>query len=109
MDQCVNSKVLKPYPLGWKAKIGILLPAHDTGYGSYEFRVLCPEGVVTLETRVMGGSLTLEELKKMRADAVHGAQLLAVAETRCHLLHRNRRLFCAGGRWGKGLGEGVAR
>jgi maleate isomerase len=80
MEECVSKKTLKPYPLGWKAKIGILLPAHDTGYGSYEFRVLCPEGVVTLETRVMGGRLTLEELKKMRADAVYGAQLLAVAE-----------------------------
>ena len=80
MEHGTDRKVLKPYPLGWKAKIGILLPAHDTGYGSYEFRLLCPEGVVTLETRVMGGRLTLEELHKMRADAIHGAQLLAVAE-----------------------------
>jgi maleate isomerase len=80
MEHCADQKALKPYPLGWKAKIGILLPAHDTGYGSYEFRMLCPEGVVTLETRVMGGRLTVEELQKMRADAVHGAELLAVAE-----------------------------
>ena len=50
------SKVLKPYPIGWKAKIGILLPAHDTGYGSYEFQVLCPEGVAILETRVTGAA-----------------------------------------------------
>jgi maleate cis-trans isomerase len=71
--------VLKPWPLGWKAKIGILLPAHDTGYGSYEFQVLSPEGVVILETRVMGGNLTTDELKKMRADALHGAELLACA------------------------------
>jgi maleate isomerase len=78
----VNSehrRVLKPYPLGWKAKIGILIPAVDTGYCSYEFRVLCPEGVVTLETRVKMGSLTLEMLLKMREDAVYGAKLLAVA------------------------------
>src|SRR4030042_133960 len=80
METGMQHKALKPWPLGWKAKIGILLPAHDTGYGSYEFRVLCPEGVVTLETRVMGGRLTLEELKKMREDAVHGAELLATAE-----------------------------
>ena len=79
MEANVPKVVLKPWPLGWKAKIGILLPAHDTGYGSYEFRVLCPEGVVTLETRVMGGNLTTEELKKMRADALHGAELLACA------------------------------
>ncbi|MCC6474849.1 MAG: hypothetical protein IT514_14030 [Burkholderiales bacterium] len=72
-------KVLKPWPLGWKAKIGVLIPAVDTGYCSYEFRVLCPEGVVTLETRVAMGALTLENLKKMRGDALHGARLLAAA------------------------------
>ena len=72
-------KVLKPYPIGWKAKIGILLPAHDTGYGSYEFQVLCPDGVAILETRVSGRALTLEELKNMRTDAVHGAKLLGQA------------------------------
>jgi maleate isomerase len=80
METDMPNKVLKPWPLGWKAKIGILLPAHDTGYGSYEFQVLCPDGVVILETRVTGRRLTLEELKKMRQDAVHGAELLAEAE-----------------------------
>jgi maleate isomerase len=79
MEANVPKMILKPWPLGWKAKIAILLPAHDTGYGSYEFQVLCPEGVVTLETRVMGGNLTTDELKKMRADALHGAELLACA------------------------------
>ena len=68
------------WPPGWKAKIGILLPAADTGYGSHEFRVLCPEGVVTLETRVMVGNLTVEQFMKMRADALHGAELLACAQ-----------------------------
>jgi maleate isomerase len=80
MDGGVNKMYFKPYPIGWKAKIGILLPSQDTGYGSYEFRLLCPEGVVTLETRVMGGRLTLENLKRMREDALHGAELLATAE-----------------------------
>ena len=61
MEKDIVNKVLKPYPLGWKAKIGILLPSHDTGYGSYEYRVLCPDGVVTLETRVMGGRLTTQK------------------------------------------------
>ena len=79
MEKDMRNKALKPYPLGWKAKIGILLPSHDTGYGSYEFRVLCPDGVVTLETRVMGGRLTTEKLRGMREDAVHGAELLATA------------------------------
>jgi maleate isomerase len=80
METVMTNKILKPWPLGWKAKIGILLPAHDTGYGSYEFQVLCPDGVVILETRVTGRRLTLEELKKMRQDAIHGAELLSEAE-----------------------------
>ena len=79
MEPSIRAKNLKPYPLGWKAKIGVLIPAVDTGYCSYEFRILCPEGVVTLETRVKMGALTLEMLRKMREDAVHGAMLLAAA------------------------------
>jgi maleate isomerase len=79
MENSEHRRVLKPYPLGWKAKIGVLIPAVDTGYCSYEFRVLCPEGVVTLETRVRMGALTLEMLRKMREGAVRDAMLLAVA------------------------------
>ncbi len=78
MENC--AKTLKPWPLGWKANLGILIPAHDTGYGSYEFRVLCPDGVVTLETRVQGTKLTTEELLKMRTDAIYAAKLVAQAE-----------------------------
>jgi maleate isomerase len=74
-----TKKVLKPWPLGWKAKIGVLIPSVDTGYCSYEFRVLCPDGVVTLESRVAMGKLTLENLQKMRGDALYGAKLLASA------------------------------
>lgn len=79
MSGSMNRISLKPYPLGWKAKVGILLPSQDNGYGSYEFRMLCPDGVVTLETRVMGGRLTMQNLKRMREDAVYGAELLAAA------------------------------
>jgi maleate cis-trans isomerase len=79
MESSPNKKVLKPWPLGWKAKIGVLIPSVDTGYCSYEFRVLCPDGVVTLETRVAMGALTLENLRKMRGDALYGAKLLAAA------------------------------
>jgi maleate isomerase len=79
MENSEHRRFLKPYPLGWKAKIGVLIPAVDTGYCSYEFRVLCPEGVVTLETRVRMGALTLEMLRKMREDAVRDAMLLAAA------------------------------
>jgi len=75
MNDCIK------WPLGWKAKIGLILPSQEEGQTSYEFRSMCPDGVITLETRVMGCSnLTMDLLKKMRADAVYGASLLAVAK-----------------------------
>ena len=79
MGSSASRMALKPWPLGWKAKVGVLMPAVDTGYCSYEFRLLCPDGVVTLETRVGMGALTLENLRRMRGDAIHGARLLAAA------------------------------
>jgi maleate isomerase len=78
-ERFVTNKTMKPWPLGWKAKIGVLLPSTDIGYCPYELRVICPEGVVTLETRIMGGKLTLETLRRMREDVVYGAKLLAGA------------------------------
>jgi maleate cis-trans isomerase len=51
----------------------------DTGYGPYEFQVLCPDGVVVLESRVMGGNLTLDQMQKMREDTIRAAKLLAYA------------------------------
>jgi len=80
METCTNNKAFKSWPLGWKAKIGLLLPSQEDGYVSYEFRMLCPDGVVTLTTRVMGGNLTMGMLNRMREDAVYAAKLLAVAE-----------------------------
>ncbi|MFC1871968.1 hypothetical protein ACFLYF_06210 [Chloroflexota bacterium] len=79
MDECTNKKVFKPWPLGWKAKIGLLVPSQEDGYVTYEFRKLCPDGVVTLSTRVMGGNLTMEMLNRMRQDALYAAELIAVA------------------------------
>lgn len=79
MDATPARPQLKPWPLGWKAKIGVLMPSVDTGYCSYEFHVLCPEGVVTLETRVAMGALTLENLQNMRGDSIYGAKLLSNA------------------------------
>ncbi len=70
---------LKPYPLGWRAKIGHLTPSHDEGYGPYEFRVMSPEGVVTLPTSVMVRSLTRDDLLQASRDAVAGAKMLATA------------------------------
>jgi maleate isomerase len=80
MENRRSRPVLKPWPLGWKAKVGILMPSQDTGYSTYEYRILFPEGVVPLETRLKGGRLTKEAMIKMRADAVHGAEILAVSE-----------------------------
>lgn len=54
---------LKLYPLGWKAKLGFLAPSHDTGWGSYEFQIMAPEGVVPLETRVPAHTLALDQLR----------------------------------------------
>ena len=79
METAAKKPTFKPYPLGWKAKIGILIPSVDTGYCSYEFRMACPDGVVTLETRVAMGRLTLENLQKMKGDVLYGARLLATA------------------------------
>lgn len=69
-----------PYPIGWKAKVGVLLPAVDTGWGTFDFRRLSPDGVVTLETRVPMGRITLENLQTMQKGAVDAAKLLACAE-----------------------------
>jgi maleate isomerase len=70
---------LKPYPLGWKAKLGFLVPSHDTGYGSYEFQVMSPDGVVPLETRVPGRTISLDHLNGMVDNALSAAEMLADA------------------------------
>ena len=79
MENCTNRKVLKPWPLGWKAKIGMVIPSQEQGYVTHEFQTLCPDGVAILTTRAMGGNLTMAMLKRMREDVVYGAKLLAVA------------------------------
>lgn len=56
IDHLPNTRSLKE-PLGWKAKIGLILPAQEEGQTSYEYRSMCPEGVITLETRVMGNAI----------------------------------------------------
>ena len=79
MEKTVKPMQLKPYPIGWKAKLGFLIPSHDSGYGSYEFLVMCPDGVVPLETRVMVKKVAKDELQKAAQDAVAGAEMLATA------------------------------
>lgn len=70
---------LAPYPIGYRAKIGHLTPSHDDGYGPYEFRVMSPEGVLTLPTSVMVRSLKRENLLEASKQAVESAKLLATA------------------------------
>jgi len=74
-----NKLQLKPYPIGWKAKLGFLIPSHDSGYGSYEFQVMSPDGVVPLETRVMVRKVAKDELERAADDALVGAEMLATA------------------------------
>ncbi len=70
---------LAPYPIGYRALIGHLTPSHDDGYGPYEFRVMSPEGVLTIPTSVMVRSLTRENLMEASEGAVAGAEMLKTA------------------------------
>ena len=80
MDKYSNPPL--KWPLGWRAKIGFILPSQEEGQSSYEYRSMCPEGVIPLETRVMGcNDLTIEKLKRMREDAIYAAELLAVPKS----------------------------
>ena len=79
MESRGKRPILKPWPLDWRAKIGLLIPSQEDGYSTYEYSVLFPDGVVPLQTRLMGGKLTPENMMKMRDDTVHGAEMLAVA------------------------------
>lgn len=70
---------LKPYPLGSRALFGNIIPSHDSGYGSYEFEVMAPEGVTCIDARAMVRSVKVEELLKAQKDAVNEALKLATA------------------------------
>lgn len=70
---------LKAYPLGSRAIFGMLTPSHDSGYGSYEFDVMCPDGVVCLDGRVMVRELSVDRLKEASVDAVNEARKLSTA------------------------------
>jgi len=70
---------LEPYPIGWRAKLGLLVPSHDTGYGSYEYLVMAPDGVVPLETRIPGRSVGIEDFRSLADGAVAAADMLSDA------------------------------
>lgn len=71
---------LKPYPLGKRAIFGMITPSHDGGYGSYEFDVMSPQGVVTLTSRALVKNLNVDVLKRASRDAVAEAEKLATAQ-----------------------------
>jgi maleate isomerase len=71
---------LDPWHLGWRAKIGLIMPSVEEGQAIYEYRTLLPEGVNTLETRVMCREISPEELKKGRDEVLHAAEMLATAK-----------------------------
>lgn len=48
MESRGGRPILKPWPLDWRAKIGLLIPSQEDGYSTYEYQVLFPEGVVPL-------------------------------------------------------------
>lgn len=70
---------LKPYPLGSRAIFGMITPSHDGGYGSYEFDVMSPPGVVALTSRALVKNLNVDVLKRASQDAVAEAEKLATA------------------------------
>lgn len=72
--------MLDPWPLGWRARIGLIIPSADPGVTSHEHTNIFPNGVVMLETRVMFRGPTLEELERVGNEALYAAELLATAK-----------------------------
>ncbi len=70
---------LKEYPLGSRAIFGMITPSHDGGYGSYEFDVMSPPGVVALTSRTYVKNLDVDILKKASYYAKVEAEKLATA------------------------------
>ena len=68
---------------GWRAKIGLILPATNTAT-ERDFFKYAPEGVVSLGQRVRFEAVTLEQLRGMGDQVVEAAKLLAFAG--CDLL-----------------------
>ena len=77
----INGKevTLRSWPLGTRANFGLLTPSHDSGFGTYEFQVMCPPGVNVVTTSVMVRSLTRENLLEASQNAVASAKMHASA------------------------------
>jgi maleate isomerase len=73
------SYAFDPWPLGWRGRIGMIMPSVEDGPATYEYRRLCPQGVTLHQTRVMLHKLTEKDLVKMRDDSIYAAELLATA------------------------------
>lgn len=77
----INGKevTLRNWPLGYRALFGLLTPSHDSGYGTYEFNVMSPEGVHEVTTSVMVRSVARDNLLEASKGAVDAAKMLATA------------------------------
>jgi len=64
------------WPSWWRAKIGVILPSVDLETPR-ECRMVFPEGVAMLHTRVMLKETTPEALNKSGEEVLYAAQLLA--------------------------------
>ena len=66
-------------PIGWRARIGIIMPSGEQGQTVNEYEMMFPDGVVPLVTRMMFRQPTIEDLTRMAKDAEYAAELLATA------------------------------
>lgn len=80
LGEGAHHAILDPWPLGWRARIGLIIPSVDPGVTSHEHNNIFPNGVTMLEGRVMFRGPTLEELEKVGNEAIYAAELLATAK-----------------------------
>jgi maleate isomerase len=87
-----------PWPIGWRARIGFIVPSIEPGVMQHEYSHMFPRGVVMLDTKIMLKTGTPEAFAQMSEEAVYAAELLATSKVDVICYH------CAAG----GLINGVA-
>lgn len=68
-----------PWPIGWRAKIGFIMPSLDIGVPRHEYGLMFPPGVVQLDTKIMLKTGTPEAFEKMSKESLYAAELLATS------------------------------
>jgi maleate cis-trans isomerase len=69
-----------PWPIGWRAKIGFIMPSLDIGVPRHEYGLMFPSGVVQLDTKIMLKTGTPEAFEKMSEESLYAAELLATSK-----------------------------